>query len=112
MKADTIPVAIFLLCAGSCCASVGFQQVTVPDNQGKPLAVGIWYPSKSSAESRPLGMFTQVVAANQEGAGTLLPLILISHGNSGSFASHYDTALALAEAGFVVGALTHTGTIT
>lgn len=109
MKADTLSSAIFLMCAVSCCASVGFQQVTVPDNQGKPLDVAIWYPSRSSAESRPLGMFTQVVAVNGEVAGTLLPVILISHGNSGSFASHYDTALALAEAGFVVGALTHTG---
>jgi predicted dienelactone hydrolase len=109
MKAGALSFAIFLGCAVSCSASVGFQQVTVPDNQGKPLAVAIWYPSRSSAESRLLGMFTQVVAVNGEVAGTLLPLILISHGNSGSFASHYDTALALAEAGFVVGALTHTG---
>ncbi len=109
MKADTLSVAIFLMCAASCCASVGFQQVTVPDTQGKPLAVAIWYPSRSSAASRPIGMFTQVVAVNGEVAGTLLPLVLISHGNSGPFASHDDTALALAEAGFVVGALTHTG---
>jgi predicted dienelactone hydrolase len=39
------------------------------------------------------------------------PLVLISHGTGGSGASHYDTALALALAdeGFVVAALTHTG---
>src|SRR6266481_1867141 len=109
MKAGTLSLAIFLRCAVSCCASVGFQQVTVPDTQGKPLDVAIWYPSGSSGESRPIGMFTQVVAVNGEVAGTLLPLVLISHGTSGSFASYYDTALALAEAGFVVGALTHTG---
>ena len=42
-------------------------------------------------------------------AGTGLPLVLISHGTAGSEASHYDTALALADAGFVVAALTHTG---
>lgn len=33
----------------------------------------------------------------------------MSHGNGGSFAGHADTAQALAEAGFVVAALTHPG---
>jgi predicted dienelactone hydrolase len=40
---------------------------------------------------------------------TTLPLIVISHGTGGGAASHYDTALALANAGFVVVALSHTG---
>ena len=38
-----------------------------------------------------------------------MPLIVVSHSTGGSFADHYDTALALAEAGFVVAAVTHTG---
>jgi predicted dienelactone hydrolase len=33
----------------------------------------------------------------------------MSHGTGGSFEGHYDTAIALAEAGFVVAAVTHTG---
>jgi predicted dienelactone hydrolase len=33
----------------------------------------------------------------------------MSHGSGGSFEGHYDTALALAEAGFVVAAVTHPG---
>jgi predicted dienelactone hydrolase len=33
----------------------------------------------------------------------------MSHGTGGSFEGHYDTALALAAAGFVVAAVTHTG---
>jgi predicted dienelactone hydrolase len=36
-------------------------------------------------------------------------VVLISHGTRGSAASHYDTALALAGAGSLVVALTHTG---
>ena len=35
--------------------------------------------------------------------------MVISHGNRSSFAQHYDTALALAQNGFVVAALSHTG---
>ena len=41
--------------------------------------------------------------------GTKLPVVSLSHGTAGSLGSHYDTALALAEAGFVVMALTHRG---
>jgi predicted dienelactone hydrolase len=89
--------------------TVGFQQITVPDPAGKPLAVAIWYPGEGAASSAPLGMFSQTVAVNGSASGTQLPLILISHGTGGSSASHYDTALALARAGFVVAAVTHTG---
>lgn len=89
--------------------SVGFQQVSVPDPQGKPLTVGIWYPSGDPASYETLGMFRQQVAVNGAISGNHLPLILISHGTAGSLASHYDTALALAQAGFVVAAPTHTG---
>ena len=41
--------------------------------------------------------------------GAALPLVVISHGTGGSAAEHYDTALALADAGFVVVAPSHTG---
>lgn len=38
-----------------------------------------------------------------------VPLVVISHGNGGGALGHQDTAEALAEAGFVVAALTHPG---
>jgi len=41
--------------------------------------------------------------------GKALPLVVISHGNGGSSLSHHDTAVALAQAGYVVAAVTHTG---
>jgi len=89
--------------------AVGFQQVSVPDPEGKPIAMAIWYPSDAPAADSRLGMFSQFVATNAPVSGKQLPLILISHGTSGSLASHYDTALALAKAGFVAAAITHTG---
>ncbi len=89
--------------------AVGFQQVSVPDPEGKPIAMAIWYPSDAPAADSQLGMFSQFVATNAPVSGKQLPLILISHGTSGSLASHYDTALALAKAGFVAAAITHTG---
>jgi predicted dienelactone hydrolase len=89
--------------------SAGFEQVAVPDPGDAPLEVGIWYPSKDATGPQPLGLFQQSVADGGTVAGRGLPLIVMSHGTGGSFEGHYDTALALADAGFVVAAVTHTG---
>ncbi len=109
MRTRVILLTIAFLFAKPLCASVGFQQVTIPDPQGKPIAAGIWYPSTVQPSPHALGMFSQTVALDGELSGERLPLILISHGTGGSLSSHYDTALALANAGFVVIAPTHTG---
>jgi predicted dienelactone hydrolase len=90
-------------------AAVGFQQLSVPDPDGKPLAVGLWYPSQGTPSAVAVGPFQQMVVPNGPLSGTALPLVLISHGASGSEGSHYDTAIALASEGFIVAALTHTG---
>jgi predicted dienelactone hydrolase len=97
------------LFAGASFAAVGYQQVTVPDRDGKSMQAGIWYPSNTQPSAHPLGMFTQEVALNGAVAGQALPLVLISHGTGGSLSSHIDTANALARAGFVVLAVTHIG---
>jgi predicted dienelactone hydrolase len=89
--------------------AVGFARLTIPDATDKPLAVGIWYPSKTAAREHSDGPPGQLIAFNGTIAGKRLPLIVISHGNAGLYTSHWDTALALAEAGFVVAAVTHTG---
>ncbi len=102
MKIWTVSAVIVVMFAKASAGTVGFQQVTVPDPEGKPLAVGIWYPSVGQASSQPLGPFSQTVAVDSEVSGNRLPLVLISHGTGGSLASHYDTALALVQAGFVV----------
>lgn len=98
-----------LLLANVCCATVGFQQVTIPDRNGKSMQAGIWYPSNVQTSPHSVGMFNQDVALNGPVQGQGLPLILISHGTAGSLASHLDTAQALARAGMVVLAVTHIG---
>jgi predicted dienelactone hydrolase len=89
--------------------AAGFQYGTAPGSDGKPIELGIWYPSDAVTSPQPLGLFTQQVAPYAPVAGQALPLIVISHGTGGGASSHYDTALALADAGFIVVALTHTG---
>jgi predicted dienelactone hydrolase len=108
MKVAAVGFALVLLGATPV-VSAGFEQVVVPDPGGAPLEVGIWYPSDAPALPQRLGLFEQTVAAGGPIAGRSLPLILMSHGSGGSFEGHYDTALTLAEAGFVVAAVTHTG---
>ena len=88
---------------------VGFQLVAVPDQRGAPLSVGIWYPTTAAPEPRRVGLVVQHVASEGPIAGTRLPLVVISHGNQGAVGSHADTAMALADAGFVVAAPVHTG---
>jgi predicted dienelactone hydrolase len=98
-----------LMLAAAPALSAGFERVMVPDPNGPPLEAGIWYPSEAPTSAQPLGLYRQNVAPSGAIAGRGLPLIVMSHGSGGSFEGHYDTALALAEAGFVVAAVTHTG---
>jgi len=88
---------------------VGFQTITLPNREGKPLRVGIWYPTDATPSLQPLAEFTQTVAPDAPVKGSALPLIVISHGSGGSFSGHYDTARALAKAGFVAASITHEG---
>ncbi len=70
-------------------APVAFQRLEMPDGDGPAVEIGVWSPPSV--------------------AGLRRPLIVISHGNGGDYRSHEATARALASAGFVVAALTHTG---
>jgi predicted dienelactone hydrolase len=104
-----IPAIAIAMLGGTPALSAGFEQVMVQDPAGAPLEVGIWYPSKTPTARQRLGLFEQTVATGGTVAGRDLPLVVMSHGTGGSFEGHYDTALALAESGFVVAAVTHTG---
>jgi predicted dienelactone hydrolase len=66
------------------------QTFRFPDPAGGEIEAGVWLPADVDAPGAR-------------------PLIVISHGNGGGFTGHHDTAEALAEAGFVVAALTHPG---
>jgi predicted dienelactone hydrolase len=88
---------------------VGFQQVKAadPGHPGIPLAV--WYPTTAKPGFVLLGSRGMRLASDGPVDGNNLPLIVISHGTAGSALSHADTAIALAEQGFIVAAPTHPG---
>jgi predicted dienelactone hydrolase len=89
--------------------NAGFTIVAVSDPQDKPIEVAIWYPTRAAPAVMDLGLYRQNVARDAPIAGRDLPLVVISHGTGGGWVSHADTAVALASAGFVVAAPTHTG---
>ena len=101
-------VGALMLAAGGA-GAVGFQSGTVPDPADKPLAIGIWYPSNGPVPSQPNTPFRQALSLDGAISGTRLPLVVISHGAGGWLGGHADMALALAEAGYVVVAVTHSG---
>jgi predicted dienelactone hydrolase len=104
------PAVIAVLWASAVHAhSVGFQTVMVPDLGNPPIFVGIWYPSDAPEKPEHIALDTVSVAHDGAIAGQDLKLIMMSHGTGGGFADQVDTATALASAGFVAAAPTHTG---
>lgn len=89
IRRGLLAFAVLLLSASLAHAGVSFQRFTIPDPQGRPIEVGVWSPIGTTAAKRPL--------------------IVMSHGLGGHLSNHDDTAKALAAAGFVAAALTHTG---
>ena len=102
-------LAVALLSVAPVRAEVGFAELSIPNGQQKPLVVGVWYPTTAPAQDRPLGAYVQTVAPDAPVAGEHLPLVVMSHGNGGGYDNHYDTAIALAKAGFVAVTVSHTG---
>jgi predicted dienelactone hydrolase len=88
---------------------VGFAELRITNGDRKPLVVGVWYPTSAPAEVHPLGAYVQTVAPDAPVGGEHLPLVVMSHGHGGTYQNTYDTALALAKAGFVAVAVSHTG---
>jgi predicted dienelactone hydrolase len=90
-------------------ADVGFEEVKIANGANPPLIAGIWYPTNAPASPHRSGNVTQTVAPGAPIAGHDLPLVVMSHGGGGWYDGHYDTALALAHAGFVAAAVSHAG---
>ena len=104
-----VALALAILAVPAQARTVGFEAVTVPVQGDNPLKVGVWYPSDGAEAPVPLGLDSQSVALKAGIAGKGHGLILMSHGTGGWYGSHDDTARALARAGFVVAAVSHTG---
>ncbi|MGN6317327.1 alpha/beta hydrolase family protein [Trinickia sp.] len=105
----TVAVLLSLIAGPAFAFDVGFQEVKIPNGAEPALVAGVWYPTNEPAAPHALGDVTQTVAPDAPVAGNHLPLIVMSHGGAGWYGSHYETALALARAGFVAAAVSHAG---
>ena len=111
MRPIAILTAVLALYAGpALAAGVGFQRLEISNGDDKPIRIASLVSHRCGVPTtQPLETFTQLVAIDAPVHSRGLPLVVISHGTGGSLAGHYDTAMALASAGFVVAALSHTG---
>ena len=107
--AAVVTILFALVAAPAVAADVGFAEVKITNGAEPPLTAGVWYPTNAPATPHSLGNFSQTVAPDAPIAGHGLPLVVMSHGGGGWYGGHYDTALALAHAGFVVAAVSHAG---
>lgn len=100
--------------AQSAFAAVGFREMTLPDKQGRPMHVSIWYPTDTDREPVLLGETPafrgQPVVKDAEAGTGPHPLMLLSHGYGGSWRNLAWLASELVHKGYVVAAPDHPGT--
>lgn len=89
--------------------AIGFHYFSISDDIGRPVEVGIWYPSKSEAAQTTIGMVAQSVAIDGAVDGSSLPVVIFSHGNAGWYGDRSDAATLLAQNGMVAVSLTYPG---
>lgn len=107
----SVVLAAFALCLGTSQApAAGLQLFDIPaDATGSAITGAVWYPCPDAPTTVQVGKYNARGTMNCKVTGSNLPLIVISHGRGGTFVGHQDTAVHLAEAGFVVAALNHPG---
>lgn len=71
------------------------------------VEIGVWYPSDADTVSQRLGPFEVDIARDAPIQKGTHQIILFSHGHTGRYRNHYQTAQILADAGFVVAAPQH-----
>jgi predicted dienelactone hydrolase len=85
----------------------GFEPLQIELEGGRQAQGAVWYPSPTSTQETRVGPYVVPLARGGTLQDGQLPLIVISHGTGGSLAAHVSLAIALADAGYVVAALSH-----
>jgi predicted dienelactone hydrolase len=88
---------------------IGVEQALAPDPGHAPVTVTIFYPTNGAPQRVWMGTRFVLLRPHAAVAPGRHPMVIISHGTGGAPTSHLDTALALAQAGYVVVAPLHNG---
>lgn len=103
------------LAAGFCLTAptaeaAGFRLIDVPaDSEGPAMTGAVWSPCAIPPKEVMVGNKALLGVQDCPIEGDKLPLVVFSHGRGGNFIGHYDTAETLADAGFIVAAISHPG---
>lgn len=92
--------------------AVGLDALTVVDTvHGDTIRAAIWYPTNSAERDTTIALQALHVAPHGDYhiRGGPRPLIVVSHGTGGDQFGHWDSAEALARAGFIVATIRHAG---
>jgi predicted dienelactone hydrolase len=106
------PTLAFLIVFLAACVSeaAGLRFIDVPaDGSARTFSAIIWSPCEAPPREVKFRFLTVPALRDCPIVGGKLPLVVISHGSGGWFGGNWDTATALADAGFVVVALNHPG---
>ena len=110
MQGSKFLVAIALCVVATLAQAAGLRSIDVPaDAAGPTLKGGMWSPCSEPPDEVVLGGRTMPGVKDCSISGDKLPLIVVSHGNGGSFINFRDMAETLADAGFIVVAIDHPG---
>jgi predicted dienelactone hydrolase len=105
--------AIILCLTATLAQGAGLRTLDIPANADGPAIKGAtWYPCSQPPGEVDLDKFRLPAVKDCPLPDKKLPLIVVSHGRTGNFAGHHDTAEVLADAGFIVVAIDHPGDTT
>lgn len=90
--------------------ATGLRLIDLPADGAAPsVKAAIWSPCTATPTDVRIGPFVLSATRDCPIADGPYPLIVISHGFGGTSFSHRETAKALADAGFIVAAISHGG---
>ena len=110
MFASKLALAAIFFSAATLAQAAGVKFIDIPESPAGPATRGaVWYPCAAPPQEIDIHGRTLIGVKDCPIVGDKLPLVVISHGRTGWFGGHHDTAAALADAGFVVAAISHPG---
>jgi predicted dienelactone hydrolase len=102
--------AIVLCLTATLAHAAGIRAIDVPATaEGPALTGAVWYPCAQPPGEARLGAYTLPGVKDCPLPDGKLPLVVVSHGRTGNFVGHHDTAEALADAGIIVATINHPG---
>ena len=103
-----LALAVVIAASGARADGVGFRDIHV-EVEGERLVTALWYPTDAVTGRTTVGPFTMSATRGAPIGEGRYGLILLSHGTGGGRLNHRDTAIRLAETGYIVAAPEHAG---